>query len=270
MESQLIARFNSPWPRQSYVVQQDASKQYNKGTAAIKKLVILIVVIVLTNLLHIPPSLQDLVMDIFSVLITGYLVLLHMQLWKIYPILALGPFLVVLTVFHFVTESGKADAKMKQQKLKSKETKYRPSAVHSQSSFASRDATAVSFDSFGLDATPPVDSAQSTHRDSKSLLAVAQKAVARFKAADSDSEGEFDDLQLASLTSTPRLSKRKGVSPRSTASTTNSKLLRKPGGVSPRSNNNRYHATGDREQETPMDAEQERKHFYSNSYSVKR
>ncbi len=35
MESQLIARFNSPWPRQSYLHEVDATKGYNKGKASI-------------------------------------------------------------------------------------------------------------------------------------------------------------------------------------------------------------------------------------------
>eukprot|EP01034_Spumella_vulgaris_P047303 gene47303-biopygen7973 len=78
-ESKIIARFSTPWPPQSYQHVIDVSKTYSKKFSALTKSASMVLVFLAGNLLQLPPSLQENVINIFSTAVVGYGALVHIQ-----------------------------------------------------------------------------------------------------------------------------------------------------------------------------------------------
>ncbi len=87
------------------------SKTYSKKFTAISRSVSIIVMFFVTNLLNVPPSFQDMVVHMVTTTSIGYTILLHIQLFDIFPVLAFGPFIVLCIITHVAIQSGKASAK---------------------------------------------------------------------------------------------------------------------------------------------------------------
>ena len=116
-ESKIIAQFSTPWPRQSYLRVQNVSKGYSKKFSALTRSASILVIFFVGNFLSIPPGLQDTVMQIVSTTGIGYVVLIHVQLFQIFPALVILPALVLAVLVHFAIQSSKADAKIKLARL---------------------------------------------------------------------------------------------------------------------------------------------------------
>eukprot|EP01034_Spumella_vulgaris_P047429 gene47429-biopygen17579 len=116
-EAQIIAQFSTPWPKQSYQHVTDVSKNYSKRFTALTRALSVVSVFLLTNLLNIPPTLQDMVIHMVTTATIGYTVLLHIDLFGIFPLLAFGPFLVICVLVHFMIQSQKSAAKQRLAKL---------------------------------------------------------------------------------------------------------------------------------------------------------
>jgi hypothetical protein len=110
-EAQIIALFRTPWPKQSYQRENDVSQAYSKKYTALTRSASIIAIFFLTQLLQIPPNLQDMIVHVVTTTSVGYTVLLHIDLYRIFPLLAFLPVLLVLVVVHFLIQSGKANAK---------------------------------------------------------------------------------------------------------------------------------------------------------------
>jgi hypothetical protein len=115
--SQVIRQFSTPWPRQSYQHVTDFSKQYNKGTAAIYKSISMVAMFFVTNLLAVPLSMQDMVISMCTTVTTGYTILIHLQLYQIYPVLIAIPTILIAAIMHFFVESGKSSSKIQLAKM---------------------------------------------------------------------------------------------------------------------------------------------------------
>ncbi len=115
--SQIIRQFPTPWPRQSYHHVTDVSKNYNRKFTAITRSVSLIVMFFLTNLLAVPLSIQDMVMQMAATIVTGYTVLIHIQLFKIFPVLVIVPTIFIAALLHFFIQSGKVNNKLQLAKM---------------------------------------------------------------------------------------------------------------------------------------------------------
>eukprot|EP01034_Spumella_vulgaris_P047388 gene47388-biopygen14987 len=109
-EAQIIAQFSTPWPKQSYQHVTDVTKNYSRKFTALTRALSIVAVFMLTNLLSIPPTLQDMVIHMVTTATIGYTVLLHIELFGIFPLLAFGPFLVICVMIHFFIQSQKAAA----------------------------------------------------------------------------------------------------------------------------------------------------------------
>eukprot|EP01038_Epipyxis_sp_PR26KG_P010901 gene10901-14632_t len=116
-EARVISHFSTPWPRQSYQHVTDVSKDYSKKFSALTRSASIVLVFLIGNLLNIPPSMQDMIIHVASTVTIGYTILLHIELFDIFPVLALGPALILAIIIHFLIRSGGADAKMRLAKL---------------------------------------------------------------------------------------------------------------------------------------------------------
>ena len=116
-ESKIIAQFSTPWPRQSYLHVQNVSKKYSKKFSAVTRSASILLIFFVGNFLSVPPACQDIIVQMTSTTAIGYLVLIHVQLFEIFPALVILPALVLVVVAHFIIQSSKADAKIKLARL---------------------------------------------------------------------------------------------------------------------------------------------------------
>ena len=116
-ESKIIAQFSTPWPRQSYLHVQNVSKKYSKKFSAFTRSASILLIFFVGNFLSVPPACQDIIVQMTSTTAIGYLVLIHVQLFEIFPALVILPALVLVVVAHFVIQSSKSDAKIRLARL---------------------------------------------------------------------------------------------------------------------------------------------------------
>jgi hypothetical protein len=109
-EAQIIAQFRTPWPKQSYQRETDVSQSYSKKYTALYRSASIVAIFFLTNLLQIPPALQDMVVQMCSTAVIGYTTLLHIQLYDVYPALVVLPTVLACLVVHFAVQSRRAQA----------------------------------------------------------------------------------------------------------------------------------------------------------------
>jgi uncharacterized membrane protein len=107
---------------------RDVSKTYDRKFSEIGSSVVNILIFLLGSLLNIPIAMQDTIIHLTTTTIVGYTALMHMQLFFIYPLLAAVPTLFFAVVFHFVSQTGKATANLRHQKLNSMVEKKRLSS----------------------------------------------------------------------------------------------------------------------------------------------
>lgn len=116
-QSKIINQFSTPWPRQSYHHVDNVSKQYDKKFAAFTKSASFLLMFFVGHFVSMPSCIQDIVIQISSTAAIGYVMLLHLQLYQIYPALVILPISIIAIVVHFIIESGKSDAKIRLAKL---------------------------------------------------------------------------------------------------------------------------------------------------------
>lgn len=111
--AKMILSYHTVWPRQSFKFTKDVTTQYSSKFAAIKRAITM----VLTSLLTMPLNLQDLAMKMTTTIVFGYSVLVHLQLYQIYPVLVIVPLLLIGTIAHFVYQAWKSQEQVELQQL---------------------------------------------------------------------------------------------------------------------------------------------------------
>ena len=99
--AKVIREFSTPWPKQSYRNVMDVSKQYTKKFSALSKSIHMVAMFFLASVLVVPTPVQDMILEMFTVVFVGYVLYIHVQLWKIFPALVIVPGLLVLGILHF-------------------------------------------------------------------------------------------------------------------------------------------------------------------------
>jgi hypothetical protein len=105
--AQIIQAFSTPWPKQSYHRASDVTKQYDRRFQAIVKSIQMVIMFFVTSFISIPPSFQDMVIHMSTTAISGYTALLHVHLYRIYPVLVAVPTLLIAAILHFFVQSNK-------------------------------------------------------------------------------------------------------------------------------------------------------------------
>jgi hypothetical protein len=111
-ESKIIAQFKTPWPKQSYQRESDVSGMYSKKFSALNRSFAILIIFFVSNLLQLPSTMQDMVVHVITTSTVGYTVILHVDLYRIYPLLAVIPFLLVCFLVHFLVKSAGAKGRM--------------------------------------------------------------------------------------------------------------------------------------------------------------
>jgi hypothetical protein len=116
-ESKIIAQFNTPWPKQSYCRVKDVSKQYSKKSSALTRSASILIIFFAGQFLNMPSGFQDVIIHVSSTAAIGYVILVHIQLYQLFPALVILPLCIIGIIVHFIITSGKADAKLRLAKL---------------------------------------------------------------------------------------------------------------------------------------------------------
>jgi uncharacterized membrane protein len=96
--SQIILQYSSPWPKQDYKHIKDVKSNYSDKYSGITRAISIIVIFFLTNLLATPLAIQDMILQICTTAAIGYTMLIHIQLYYIYPALVIIPTLAVIVL----------------------------------------------------------------------------------------------------------------------------------------------------------------------------
>jgi hypothetical protein len=115
--AQIILSYKTPWPKQSYHHEQDVSKDYNRKFSSFTRSISLVVLFFFSNFLAIPLTIQDMIIHLVSTITMGYTILVHVQLYQIYPVLIVVPTLCIGAIIHFIVESMKGQENIEKQKL---------------------------------------------------------------------------------------------------------------------------------------------------------
>ena len=116
-ESKIIAQFSTPWPKQSYCRVKDVSKQYSKKSSALTRSASILIIFFVGQFLNMPSGFQDVIINVSSTAAMGYVILVHIQLYQLFPALVILPLCIIGIIVHFIITSGKADAKLRLAKL---------------------------------------------------------------------------------------------------------------------------------------------------------
>ena len=103
--AQIISHYQTVWPRQSYQHVVDVSKSYDRKFTALTQSASMVVLFFVSNLLTVPVTIQDMVLQMVTTIVTGYTFLIHVQLFHIYPVLIIVPSLCIGVVVHFLLQS---------------------------------------------------------------------------------------------------------------------------------------------------------------------
>jgi hypothetical protein len=98
--SQMILQYSSPWPKQDYKHIKDVKSNYSDKYSGITRAISIIVIFFLTNLLAAPLAIQDMILQLCTTAAIGYTILVHIQLYYIYPVLVVIPTLAIGMIFY--------------------------------------------------------------------------------------------------------------------------------------------------------------------------
>jgi hypothetical protein len=96
--AQMILHYSSPWPKQSYLRTHNVKGNYSESYTAFTRAISIIVIFFLTNLLATPIAIQDMILQMVATITFGYTLLVHIQLYAIFPALVIIPSIVVIGV----------------------------------------------------------------------------------------------------------------------------------------------------------------------------
>ena len=107
-ESVLIQRYKTPWPKKSLKQNEKSMrKRYDKRFEFFTKTVARVVVFTLATIIQLPPSLQDLGIQVTLLALCGWIVRFHLLLYGLYPVFVALPLVLVSTVIYVLFVSGR-------------------------------------------------------------------------------------------------------------------------------------------------------------------
>eukprot|EP01042_Synura_sphagnicola_P007929 gene7929-10155_t len=116
--SKIILAFQTPWPRQSYQHVHDVKSEYTDSWKAVSRSFSVIIVFFLSNLLAVPLAVQDMIVQLVSTVTMGYTILLHLQLYGVFPALVIIPTMFVLGVCYYLMKSHERAEQSEKEKIR--------------------------------------------------------------------------------------------------------------------------------------------------------
>jgi hypothetical protein len=101
LESKIILGFSSPWPHQSYMHTRSVSDAYAWRFSAIIRGVVVIITYLFKGFLSLPPGIQDILVNLSTVVISGNFISVLIDWYQINPLLVFIPVLLLVLLVHF-------------------------------------------------------------------------------------------------------------------------------------------------------------------------
>jgi hypothetical protein len=117
MESKLILRYTTTWPRQSDQHVKLAATSYSKKTSFLSTVSATIISYIVKKVLKIPPLIQDMILQVLTTLIFGYSSILLIHLYNIYTFLPFMVLFVILLLIHIIILNSDTKDKLKLKEL---------------------------------------------------------------------------------------------------------------------------------------------------------
>ena len=107
-ESQIILKFSSPWPRQSYNYDQigETDESDNSMFAVVTRSLGIMMIFLLSGVFQ-SSYVEDIVTNVLVTGFTGFVFIWHIDLYNMSPLLAVAPFLFIAIVVHFFIYSDR-------------------------------------------------------------------------------------------------------------------------------------------------------------------
>lgn len=115
--SEIIVSFRTVWPKRSYLHQVDNTKQYSGKFSAINKTISMVIVSLISTSTTLPPAIQDIITHVTSTTVMGYTVLVHLQLFHVFPVLVIIPTIIIGLCVHFLLRGMAARSRAEMSKL---------------------------------------------------------------------------------------------------------------------------------------------------------
>jgi hypothetical protein len=115
--AKIILNFHSPYPKQSYQYVANLSSSYEQSTSGISRAFSILLLYFLTSLLAMPVSMQDMFIQATTTVMSGYVILVHYQLFHLSPMLVVVPVATIGTLLS-VIQIMKKHSKGEQERLK--------------------------------------------------------------------------------------------------------------------------------------------------------
>ena len=203
--AKVIQEFSTPWPKQSYRNVVDVSKQYTKKFSALWKSIWMVAMFFLASILVIPTPIQDMILQMLTVIFVGYVLYVHVQLWKIYPALVVVPGLVVLAILHFAynaTRKHPIDENIEKEKNKANEPVVRVSLVNEKKIVKANplmdvNSKGVGFDEREEDEEEEDDEDDDNHKEECDKVVHEEKE--NHREGSHDSQSDIDDVSFESF-----------------------------------------------------------------------
>jgi hypothetical protein len=115
--AKIILNYSTPWPKQTYRHKVSVENNYNHKFSAISRSLSIVALYFLSNLIVVPVSVRDMVVHMITTATAGYTILIHLQLYHIYPVLIIVPTLCLGAIVHFVIKSQAGQRMIERSKL---------------------------------------------------------------------------------------------------------------------------------------------------------
>jgi len=110
--SPIILKYRTVFPSSTLLMTKDVSKGYSRKFGVIMQSFQRVFIFLITSFVHFPVSFQDMIIQMVSSGGLGYVVLLHMQMYRINPMLPFLPIAVLCILVHFYVTTDKHGHKL--------------------------------------------------------------------------------------------------------------------------------------------------------------
>ena len=112
-ESRLIEQYSTPWPKKSVKTKtRSMQRNYDTRFQFLTQAFSRVLLFAVTSMIELPEPIQDMVLEIVSTFGLGYIVVLHVRLFRLNPVLAFVPCVTVAVILHFMTISGRGSTRL--------------------------------------------------------------------------------------------------------------------------------------------------------------
>jgi hypothetical protein len=111
-DSPVVLKYSTPWPKKSFSGGETVKSNYDMRFAFAMQSLSRVLVFLLVGFIKLPESARDSVVELVSTVGLGYLVIVHVKLFKIHPALVIVPSLLMILIVVLLTSACARSSKL--------------------------------------------------------------------------------------------------------------------------------------------------------------